>query len=468
MSSFEFMLSEFGKYVGYPMVALISIIGIRYLFYYDSFFFRGSRYRQLKRFTNDDIRALPHLPFVKIQTTTRGLLDSTEVVRRGIRQVAALCKEAPDLYSGKLSVEVVTESSEQKDLLEREFGRSPGGLKVFVLVVPDEYETPKGTKLKARALHYMVEQRRRGFNRKPEQTFIVHYDEESVLEPDELRKLIHYLAITDKKLAEGPIFYPLEHDEASIICQAVEAHRPINCFECQKVMESGIPLHLHGSNLVVDEELENELGWDMGTLDGQPFLAEDHVFGVTAYVKKGPQVFGWHGCSMLEQPPFSFKAAFKQRYRWITGVLQGLAMLRRMPEFQSLPRKRRFRLVWGVLYRVLTFALGLPTGIFGLLFLLYQAVLVLSGQDFTPLPLPLMAWMFLVGFFWLNATFVGAWYNLFHARHMSPIQRWVGGARVLTVAPIAGILESSAALWALVKWVTGYRLASWDPTPKSK
>jgi hypothetical protein len=40
-------------------------------------------------------------------------------------------------------------------------------------------------------------------------------------------------------------------------------------------MESGMPLHLHGSNLVVEEEFENQIGWDFGTLDGQPFIAED-------------------------------------------------------------------------------------------------------------------------------------------------------------------------------------------------
>jgi len=64
--------------------------------------------------------------------------------------------------------------------------------------------------LKARALHYMVELRRRGVKRKPGKTFIVHFDEESVMEPDELRKLFKFLATTDKKLTEGQIYYPLE------------------------------------------------------------------------------------------------------------------------------------------------------------------------------------------------------------------------------------------------------------------
>ncbi len=353
-------------------------------------------------------------------------------------------------------------------MLEQEFGQAPVDLEGVVLPIPEEYETPNGTKMKARALHYMVDLRRRGFNRKPGRTFIVHYDEESVMEPDELRKLIHYLATKGKKLTEGPILYPLEFTDASTICRAMESTRPLGCFECREVMETGTPLHLHGSNLVVDEELENELGWDIGTLDGQPFIAEDYVFGVLAYLKEGPEIFGWHGSLMLEQPPFSFKSAFKQRFRWIVGVLQGMEMMRRMPEFRGLTRKMRFRLIWGTRFRVLTFALGMPTGALSLLYLLYQAGLVLSGRDFMPMPMPLMAWLVLVGFLWINSLFIGAWYNLYHARQLSPIRRWGEGARVMTVAPIAGLLESTAGLWAAAKWMAGYREVFWQPTPKTK
>lgn len=469
MSGFDLTpewLLEWGAYVGYPLVALISIIGIRLLLYFRSFLLHWPRYRQLNWIKTDDLKALPNIPFVKVQVTTRGAPGSTEVIRRGIQCVIVLVKEDPDFYGEKLSVEVVTESSEQKHDLEQEFGQAP--IDVDVIVLPDEYETPKETKMKARGLHYMVELRRQGLNRKPGRTFVVHYDEESVMEPEEFRKLIHYLATTGKKLSEGPIFYPLEHSDTSVICQAMEANRPIGCFECREVMEKGVPLHLHGSNLVIEEDFENELGWDIGNLDGQPFIAEDYVFGVTAYLKGGPEVFGWHGATMLEQPPFSFKSAFKQRYRWIVGVLQGMQMLHRMPQFYKLTRRERFHLIWGTRFRVATFALGLPTGALALLYLLYQAVLVLAGRDFIPLPVPLMAWLVLVGFLWLNSILIGVWYNVKFVRAIPGIQRWVKAARALALAPISGASESSAALWAVLKWVTGHREVSWTPTPKTK
>src|SRR4051812_26367227 len=96
---------------------------------------------------------------------------------------------------------------------------------------PPNYQTPNGTMLKARGLHYAVEWRRAGWNRKPGRTFIVHYDEESVMVPDELRKLLRVLAETNKRILEGPIYYPLEYTDASAICRAMEANRPIGCFE---------------------------------------------------------------------------------------------------------------------------------------------------------------------------------------------------------------------------------------------
>jgi hypothetical protein len=452
--------------IGYTMVVLVSIVGFRLLYYYHSFFFHWTRYRQLKPVTTPDIMKLPAIPFLKIQITTRGSPGSTEVIRRGIQNVLELVKEAPGFYSSKLSVEVVTESYEQKHILEWLFSLSP--LHVESFVIPKYYKTPKATQLKARGLHYMVELRRQGIHRKPGQTFILHYDEESVMVPDELRKLLHYLATTDRKLTEGPIYYPLEYRDASLICRAMEANRPVGCFECREVMESGTPLHMHGSNLVIEEALENQLGWDIGNLDGEPFIAEDYVFGVFAYLRYGPTIFGWHGCVMIEQPPFSFKSAFKQRYRWVVGVLQGMTAMQRTREFSTLPWKLQFQLTWGTRYRIMTFALGLPTGIISLFYTLYQAIEVLLGHTYLPLPLPLMLWMSLVGILWLNSILIGVWYNLMSSEELTPFQKWIEGTKVLAMAPIAGIMESSAAFWAVTQWIGGNRKVTWQPTPKTK
>jgi hypothetical protein len=366
-----------------------------------------------------------------------------------------------------LSVEVITESPAQAARIERTFAGHV--VAVDTVVLPASYETPLGTKLKARALHFAVERRRAGWNRKPGRTFILHYDEESVMVPVELRKLLRVLAATPHRVLEGPIHYPLEYLNTSPLCRSMEANRPIGCFECRHVMESGIPLHLHGSNLVVEEEFENELGWDMGCLDGQPFIAEDYVFGMSAFLSAGTEVFGWHGCVMLEQPPISYRSAFRQRYRWIFGVLQGLTMTRRSPEFETLPRLVRVRLLFGTLYRIATFALGAVIGVFALgfgpLFLLLACESLADGHHFYLSPW-ITLWLTTVGALWLGSVFVGAWYNVAEAG-LRPLQRVGQLGLVVALAPLAGIFESCAGLWALLTWCGGRRKVEWRPTPKT-
>jgi len=456
------------KFVGPLLLVGIGLMGIRMWSYWQSFLFFWGRYRQRDVVTTEQLRAFHKPPFVKIQITTRGSPGSSEVILRGIRNVMYLADEDPEFYEKFLSVEVVTESQEQASLIEGTF--SSASVTVSGLVLPKEYSTPNRTMLKARGLHYAVERRRLGWNVKPGKTFIVHYYEESVMVPDELRKLIAVLATTEKRIMEGPIYYPLEYVEASQICRGMEANRPVGCFECRRVMEKGTPLHLHGSNLVVEEEFENDLGWDIGVLDGQALIAEDYVFGMNAFLLGGGEAFGWHGCVMLEQPPFSVKSAFKQRHRWITGVLQGMAKARTMPEFTRLPRRVRWSLVWGTRFRITTFALGSLIGVPSLIFfpvLLLRAYQGLEIAAPPPLNSALMVGLTAVGAMWLGSIMIGAWYNVSDAG-LSWSRRWAEIFAAVAVAPVAGIIESAAGLQAVVQWNTGSRSVNWQPTPKTK
>ena len=125
---------EWRTLLGGIIALFISVIGIRLLFYFHSFFLHWRRYRRIEPVTNSDIRALPCIPFVKVQITTRGSIGSTEVIRRGIQNIDALVKEAPDLYRDKICVEVVTESWMQKQVLERDFARPSMSVQELVVV----------------------------------------------------------------------------------------------------------------------------------------------------------------------------------------------------------------------------------------------------------------------------------------------------------------------------------------------
>lgn len=453
--------------VGTCLFVMITFIGVRMFSYWKSFLFVSGRYRIREGVSTEDLRCLA-MPFVKIQITTRGSPGSSEVIMRGIRNVMLAAEDDPFFYQSFLSIEVVTESSDQVGVLQDHFSSSP--LPVHGLVLPAAYQTPHGTQMKARGLHYAVERRRDGWNARPGRTFIVHFDEESVLVPGELRKLVSHLATTDKKILEGPIYYPLEYLDASSLCRSMEANRPVGCFECRHVMEKGLPLHLHGSNLVVDEAFENDIGWDIGCLDGQPLISEDYVFGMRAFARAGRAIFGWHGVVLLEQPPFSVRSAFRQRHRWIFGVLQGMAMSRRSSEFQALPWNVRQRLLWGTRYRIATFALGAVVGGISiplLPYLVIRSVLALHQGDALPLPWEANLWLAAVGAMWLGAAFIGAWCNAVYAG-MRLSHRVGEIARALLVAPVAGVIESTAAAWAVTEWVLGRRQAVWQPTPKTK
>jgi Glycosyl transferase family group 2 len=465
MHTFRHIYESVYSVLGPVLLVLISIVGLRLLAYWHSFLLHWRSYRQRTPVTTADLRRLV-VPFVKVQITTRGSAGSTEVVLRGIRNVEALVDDAPDYYASFVSVEVTTESEDQARIIEDLYRGSP--LPVSVLVLPKDYTTLQGTGFKARALHYTVEQRRRGWNRTQGRTFIVHFDEESVMVPSELRKLIAVLATTEKKILEGPIYYPLEYMDAAPICRAMEANRPVGCFECRHVMESGMPLHLHGSNLVVEEAFENALGWDIGCLDGQPFIAEDYMFGMSAYMEGGSEAFGWHGCVILEQPPFSFKSAFKQRSRWIFGVLQGVHKWVHHPEFQQLPRYDRVRLVYGTRFRVGCFAGGAVVGALAFVYLplmIYRTAETLFDGRPSPTPWPVNAWIVLIGLMWFGSVVIGAWYNLADSDFA---HRWSQILLAVMLAPVAGICESTAGFWSVVQWNLGHREAGWNPTPKTK
>lgn len=152
----------------------VSVIGVRMAGCWLSFIFFWRRYRRREAVTTTELRALD-VPFVKIQITTRGSDGSTGVILRGIRNAVELGREDPAFYRRFLSVEVVTESADQAETVRRVFHDAP--IVVDALVIPANYETPAGTGLKARGLHYAVENRRGLWNRKSGRTFIVHYDE---------------------------------------------------------------------------------------------------------------------------------------------------------------------------------------------------------------------------------------------------------------------------------------------------
>lgn len=398
-----------------------------------------------------------------IQITTKG--GALSVVERGIDHVLAVAERYPALRS-VVRVEIITEDAGEVEALAARYRDAVVPVEPHLL--PADYRTPKDTRLKARALEYMVERHRAD----PSDCYVVHYDEESVFTAENLARLVHRLVRHPVGISEGMISYGLDWNETTLLNKAMESNRPFGCHECYSVMTSPPPMHLHGSNLVVRQDLENEVGWDIGNLDGSALIAEDLVFGLAAYLRFGGGVFGWHHVEMIEQPPFTLKAAYKQRERWIFGALQAVAHAQEQPDWQRLSRRDRWHIAGVIRLRVLTYALGFPVSLLALasnigILAVLASETIGSGALRLVAPEPTV-YGIVTGFgllLWLGGTQLGLFHNLRYAGMTRP-QRLRDHLLVLLVTPIAGIVDTAGPLVAVLKWTIGVREVAWKPTPK--
>jgi hypothetical protein len=406
-------------------------------------------------------KGIDKIPMFKFQITTRG--NELKVVERGIRSILVLAKEP--LFKGRLRIDVVTEEASDRKALGRRVKDTAIPLNGHV--VPKGYETLHGTLRKARAHQYMIELRRK--EKDVERGYIVYLDSESVIAPEDFRRLVYNTIRTRKRITAGPIVYPLRWFEANLLSRQMEANRPFHCYHCHKVMTEPPPQHLHGSNLVLEEGLALDIGWDVGNLDGQPFIAEDIIFGLKAYIKYGKKAFGWHGARLFEQPPMSLRDSIRQRIRWVTGVWQALAMMDRSKEFNNMALMERLKLRWLIRYRVTLYSLGFFTGVFFFYFMSLWALSLLFNlhyAGFELIYLRIWAVLLVPGLaLWLGGNQVGLSRILEH-KELTTGERLAEHLKILVISPFAGFLETSAAFYATAKWFLGFRKVRWVPTKK--
>lgn len=413
-------------------------------------------------------------PLFKFQITTRG--KEVEVVQRSINSLALLAKASP-LFEKHIELLIVTEEPLEIATFSGYFKSKGITFHSEVICVPKEYQTRNETMFKARSLQYSLEYREANGHRSKAKipSYIFYFDAESTITETDFRRVVHSIILSpEKRIFEGAIVYPHKYFNANIISRQMESARPFNCHHCAQVMKKPPPLHLHGSNLLVEEKLVNSIGWDFGKVHNQPLLAEDIVFGLKVYGKYGSHPFGWHGGRIYEQPPLSVSASFHARLRWVTGTWQALSLMKIQPEYQKLPWRTRTWIQFRMRIRLLAHSLSFLTIfflLFSLLLFLFPSIFSifdtkLASPEFRTLQYVVSRFILLPAtFFWLFSILNGFSKNI-EPLNLSRKHQLVEACKLLIVTPLAGAIDSFCAFYASLRWFLGRPYSSWNVTSK--
>src|ERR671914_1879350 len=389
--------------------------------------------------------------FIIFQITTRSA-TKTSVVKRGIQSITSSAEKV-SFYNYRISV--VTADPQDRWTLNNE--------RCEVVVVEKNYHT--NAIKKARALQYAVEHRKR-IGKNTSTRWIFHMDEESYVTPQTILALLKFIRKGKGVVSEGPIFYPLKFESANRLTAIAESVRPFACYDCVSQMTNPPPLHMHGSNLLVRSDIEDDIGWKFGST-----LAEDQMFGYKVYEKYGQGSMGWHGGILLEQPPLNLKDHFFQRRRWFLGTMENLYKFSRWHRYKVMFKSATLFLGFasGVastalmiqayilpLFSLSIYELGVirsdimsPPG--SLLIGSATSSIVNSASTTTPIELGTTAILLFASCVWLGSYQLGLFLNLRYSK-MKPAKKILLHLQTLLLCPVIGLVETFPSVWAIVEY----------------
>ena len=187
---------------------------------------------------------------------------------------------------------------------------------VRVIKVPKEYETPKRSKKKMRALQYGIEEiHRLGYG---SETYIIHLDDDSYVNRDYIDYVEKYMTSV---AGQGSI--RLRDYEENNLTGLLDSARVSTCLlQCTYNNIKNKPKFVHGEGLVIRADIEYEIGWDYG-LAG----AEDLIIGYSISKKYWIDHIP---CNIYINPPTTMKDFFAQRRRWVTHILAARRVITKM------------------------------------------------------------------------------------------------------------------------------------------
>src|SRR5919108_3003297 len=408
--------------------------------------------RNRRIFVETDLRRIHNDPVIIFQITTRSA-TRTPVVIRGVESIVESCRK---VNYNSFEISVVTDDEKDKVTLSRH--------NCEVIVVEKQYST--NAIKKGRALQYAVEFRRKSLKNNLKQ-WIFHMDDESCVTTQTILSLLKFIRSSGPAVvSEGPIFYPLKFEKANPLTAIAESIRPFTCYDCVSQMTNPPPLHMHGSNLLVRSDIEDEIGWRFGYT-----LAEDQMFGYKVYEKYGQGSMGWHGGILLEQPPLNLKDHFFQRRRWFLGTMQNLDKFPRWHRYKVMCKS--VTLFLGFASGVASTALMIQAYIFPLFSLSIYELGIIRSDIMSPpgslligsasssiVNLPLTtapiergttAILLFASWVWLGSYQLGLFLNLRYSK-MKWAKKILLHLQTLLLCPVIGLVETFPAFWAIIEY----------------
>jgi hypothetical protein len=176
--------------------------------------------------------------------------------------------------------------------------------------VPADFTT-KHARFKARALEYY-----RQLMNFSKDDWILHLDEETIVDEESLEACILFCKRSPHLLGQGIILYNNHgywNNRLIAVADAVRTGDDMGRFFAQLAWVNRPIFGLHGSFLLVNGAIENEITWDL-----KGYLVEDYAFSL-------PYMNGGCTCGFVdgfarEQSPITLLDFLKQRRRWIVGI----------------------------------------------------------------------------------------------------------------------------------------------------
>ena len=256
------------------------------------------------------------------------------------RSVLSYVASLPPCFPNLRIDVIIEEGCEAHDRIFDLGRRSPF---IRVVVVPKAYQTPNGTRFKARANHYSHEMRI-AEGEALDDVWVLHMDDDTGTALDTAVAMAQFIerqraAGPDAKhLAQGILTYPRQNAVSKFtwLADAVRPSDDIGRFSA--LTGSGTPLlGMHGELLLVRASIEATIGWDFGP----KAIVEDAQMALT-FCKLYPGRSAFFSGRCYGASPATIRDFVKQRERWSWGLV-ALAFN------NTVPLRRRLLLMYCVM-----------------------------------------------------------------------------------------------------------------------